>query len=42
MNFRLALKDFKSHKHLFEIFSSPFHTDIEKASMDIQMELIDL
>ena len=41
-NFRLALKDFKTHKHLFETFSSPFHTDIEKAPMDIHIELIDL
>ena len=40
--FLACLKEFKSHKHLFEIFSSPFHTDIEKAPMDIQMELIDL
>ena len=40
--FSTCFKDFKSHKHLFEIFSSPFHTDIEKPSMDIQMELIDL
>lgn len=35
-------KDFKSHEHLFEIFSSPFHTDVDKAPADIQMELIDL
>ena len=40
--FSACFKDFKSHKHLFEIFSSPFHTNIEKAPMDIQMELIDL
>ena len=40
--FSACFKDFKSHKHLFEIFSSPFHTEIEKAPMDIQMELIDL
>ena len=40
--FSARFKDFKSHKHLFEIFSSPFHTDIEKALTDIQMELIDL
>ena len=40
--FSACFKDFKFHKHLFEIFSSPFHTDIEKAPMDIQMELIDL
>ena len=40
--FLACFKDFKSHKHLFEIFSSPFHTDIEKAPMDIQIELIDL
>ena len=41
MIFRLALKT-KSNEHLFEIFSSPFHTDIEKAPMDIQMKRIDL
>ena len=35
-------KDFKSHKYLFEIFSSPFHTDIDKAPTDVQMELTDL
>ena len=35
-------KDFKSHEHLFKIFSSPFHTDIDKAPSDIRMELIDL
>ena len=38
--FSACFKDFISHKHLFEIFSSPFHTDIDKASADIQMELI--
>ena len=41
-DFSACFKDFKSHKHLFEIFSSPFHTDIDKAVTDIQMELIDL
>ena len=40
--FLARFKDFKSYKHLFEIFSSPFHTDIDKAPTDIQMELIDL
>ena len=40
--FSARFKDFKSHKHLFEIFSSPFHTDIDKALTDIQMKLIDL
>ena len=39
--FSSRFKDFKSHKHLFEIFSSLFHTDIGKATTDIQMELID-
>ena len=29
-------KDFKSHEHLFEIFSSPFHIDIDKAPSDIK------
>ena len=28
--------------NIFEIFSSSFHTDIDKAPTDIQMELIDL
>ena len=40
MNFWFASKT--SHEHLFEIFSSPFHTDVDKAPADIQMELIDL
>jgi len=40
--FLARFKDFKSHEHLFEIFSSPFHTDVDKAPADIQMELIDL
>ena len=39
--FSAHFKDFKSHKHLFEILSLPFHTDIDKAPTDIQMELID-
>ena len=40
--FSARFKDFKPHEHLFEIFSSPFHTNIDKAPTDIQMELIDL
>ena len=40
--FSARFKDFKSHEHLFEIFFSLFHTDIDKAPTDIQMELIDL
>ena len=40
--FSTCFKDFKSHEYLFEIFSSPFHTDIDKARTNIQMELIDL
>ena len=40
--FSARFKDFKSHEHSFEIFSSPFHTDIDKAPTDIQMELINL
>ena len=40
--FSVRFKDFKFHEHLFKIFSSPFHTDIDKAPTDIQMELIDL
>ena len=31
--FSARFKDFKSHEHLFEIFSSPFHTDIDKAPL---------
>ena len=42
LKFNARFEDFKSHKHLFEIFSSPFHTDIDKAPTDIRMELIDL
>ena len=33
--FSARFKDFKSHEHLFEIFSSPFYTDIDKALTDI-------
>ena len=33
--FSARFKDFKSHEHLFEIFSSPFHTDIDKAPTNI-------
>ena len=40
--FSANFKDFKFHEHLFEVFSSPFYTDIDKAPTDIQMELIDL
>ena len=40
--FSAHFKDFKSHQHLFEIFFSSFHTDIDKAPTDIQMKLIDL
>ena len=40
--FSAGFKDFKSHEHLFEIFSSVFHTNIDKAHTDIQMELINL
>ena len=29
--FLARFKDFKPHEHLFKIFSSPFHTDIDKA-----------
>ena len=40
--FSARFKDFKIHEHLFKIFSLPFHTDIDKAPTDIQIELIDL
>ena len=40
--FSARFKDFKSHEHLFEIFSSPFHIEIDKAPADVKMELIDL
>ena len=39
--FSACFKDFKSPEHLFEIFFSPFHTDIDKDPNDIQMELLD-
>ena len=39
--FSALFKDFISHEHFFKIFSSPFHTNIDKAPTDIQMELID-
>ena len=38
--FSACFKDFKSYEQLFEIFSSPFHTNIDKVPTDIQMELI--
>ena len=31
--FSARFKDFKSHQHLFDIFSSPFRTDIDKAPL---------
>ena len=37
-----CFQDFKSHEHLFDIFSSPFHTDVDKAPTEIQLELIEL
>ena len=40
--FSARFKDFKSYKYLLEIFSLPFHTDIDTAPTDIQMELMDL
>ena len=40
--FAARFKDFKFHEHLFEIFFSPFHIDIDKAPTDSQTELIDL
>ncbi|XP_076806255.1 general transcription factor II-I repeat domain-containing protein 2-like [Clavelina lepadiformis] len=40
--FSARFKDFKSHEHLFEIFSSPFNTDVDRAPAEIQLELIDL
>ena len=40
--FSACFKAFKSHANLFEIFSSPFHTDIDKAPTDILTKLIDL
>ena len=33
--FLACFKYFKSHEHLFEIFPSPFHTDIDKVPTDI-------
>ena len=40
--FFTRFKDYEFHEHSYEIFSSPFHTDIDKAPVDIQLELIDL
>jgi len=40
--FLARFKDFKCHEHLFEIFSSPFHIDVGKATADLPMELLDL
>ena len=35
-------KNYEFHEHSYAIFSSPLHTDIDKAPIDIQLELIDL
>ena len=40
--FSACFKNFKSHKHLFEIFSLPIHADIDEVPTVIQMKLIDL
>ena len=40
--FLARFKHYKFHEHLFKIFSSPFHTEVDKAAIDIQMERIDL
>ena len=37
-----CFKEFKSHEHLFEIFSLQFHLDAYKTRADLQMELTDL
>ena len=39
--FSARFKNFKSHIYV-KYFSSPFHTDIDKARTDIQIELVDL
>ena len=41
-DFFARFKDFKSHEHLFAIFSLPFNTAVDRAPADIQLELIDL
>ena len=35
-------QDFKSHKNLFDIFFSPFHTDVDKTPTEIQLKLVEL
>ena len=40
--FLSRFQDFKSHELSFEIFSGPFHTDVDKAPTALQMELIEL
>ena len=35
-------KDYEFHEHSYATCSSQFHTDIDKAPIDIQLELIDL
>ena len=35
-------QDFESHEHLFDVFSSSFHKDVDKAPTEIQLELSEL
>ena len=35
-------QDLKSHKHLLDILSLPFQTDVDKATTEFQLELIEL
>lgn len=34
--------DFKAQKTKYDLFSKPFVVDVEKAAVDVQMELLDL
>ena len=41
-DFLNRFQEFKSHEHLFDIFYLPFHTDVNKAPTEMQLELIKL
>ena len=40
--FLTSFKNLRSHKHFFEVFSSLFYTNVNKAPVDVRMELFEL
>ena len=40
--FLTSFKNLRSHEHFFEVFSPLFHTNVNKAPVDVQMELFEL